>query len=51
MTERVNLGKAAPDLYQAVVGLDRLAAAVVINAGIAEGSSHLLRLRAFQLNQ
>lgn len=51
MTERVNLGKAAPDLYQAVIELDRLASAVATNAGIAEGFSHLLRLRASQLNQ
>lgn len=48
---RVNLGKSAPDLYQAVVKLDRLASEFVASAGIAEGLSHLLRLRASQLNQ
>lgn len=51
MTERVNLGKIAPDLYQAVIELDRLASAVAANAGLAESFSHLLRLRASQLNQ
>lgn len=51
MTERVNLGKSAPALYQAVIELDRLAAEAVTNAGIAAGFSHLLRLRASQINQ
>ncbi|WP_026320390.1 carboxymuconolactone decarboxylase family protein [Brachymonas chironomi] len=51
MTERVNLGKSAPVLYQAVVELDRLASEALSNAGIAEGFSHLLRLRASQINQ
>lgn len=51
MTERVNLGKSAPDLYQAVIGLDRLATQAVSKAGIEDGFSHLLRLRASQINQ
>lgn len=51
MTERVNLGKSAPALYQAVIELDRLASEGVSKAGIAEGFSHLLRLRASQINQ
>lgn len=51
MTERVNLGKSAPALYQAVVELDRLASAALDRAGIAAGLSHLLRLRASQINQ
>ena len=51
MTERVNLGKSAPELYQAVAGLDRLASEAVARAGMAEGFSHLLRLRASQINQ
>ena len=51
MSERVNLGKSAPALYQAVVELDRLASDAVAQAGIANGFSHLLRLRASQLNQ
>lgn len=51
MSERINLGKAAPRLYQAVAGLDRLASKAAATAGIAEGFAHLLRLRASQLNQ
>lgn len=51
MTEKVNLGKSAPALYQAVVELDRLASAALDRAGIAAGLSHLLRLRASQINQ
>ena len=45
-TERVNIGKAAPALNQAVVELDRLAGQALAAAGIAEGFSQLLRLRA-----
>lgn len=51
MTERVNLGKSEPGLYQAVAELERLASQALANAGIAEGFSHLLRLRASQINQ
>lgn len=51
MTERVNLGKSAPNLYQTVVELDRLASKALTSAGVAEGFSHLLRLRASQINQ
>lgn len=51
MKNRVNLGKAAPELYQSVVNLDRLASEAASAAGIAEGFAHLLRLRASQLNQ
>ncbi len=51
MTERINLGKSAPDLYRAVAGLDRLASEAASGAGIAEGFAHLLRLRASQINQ
>ena len=51
MSERVNLGKSAPALYQTVMQLDRLASESLTNAGIAEGFSHLLRLRASQINQ
>ncbi len=51
MTERVNLGKSAPNLYQAVIELDRLASENIVKAGVAKGFSHLLRLRASQINQ
>jgi hypothetical protein len=46
MTERVNIGKSAPALYHGVIELDRLASEALANAGITEGFSHLLRLRA-----
>jgi alkylhydroperoxidase AhpD family core domain len=51
MAERVNLGKSAPELYQTVIELDRLASDALTNAGVAIGFSHLLRLRASQINQ
>jgi AhpD family alkylhydroperoxidase len=51
MTERINLGKSAPELYQAVIGLDRLACDAVASAGIAAGFAQLLRLRASQINR
>ena len=51
MTERVNLGKSAPDLYKAVAGLDKIASDTATNAGIANGFAHLLRLRASQINK
>ena len=51
MTERINLGKSAPKLYQALAELDRQASEAVAQAGITEGFSHLLRLRASQVNQ
>ncbi|WP_457095838.1 carboxymuconolactone decarboxylase family protein [Lysobacter sp. P5_B9] len=51
MSTRVNLGKAAPELYQAVAGLEKLAAKSIASAGLADGFAHLLRLRASQLNQ
>ena len=50
MTKRINLGKSAPKLYQAVAALDPLASEALASAGIADGFSHLLRLRS-QLNQ
>lgn len=50
MSERLNLGKSGADLYQAVVELDRLVSRNLISAGLAEGFSHLLRLRASQIN-
>lgn len=51
MTERLNLGKSTPALYQAVIEMDRLASDALTHAGIAIGFSHLLRLRASQINQ
>jgi AhpD family alkylhydroperoxidase len=51
MSTRVNIGKSAPALYNAVIGLDKLAAEAAASAGLAEGFTHLLRLRASQINQ
>jgi AhpD family alkylhydroperoxidase len=51
MSERINLGKSAPALYRAVIGLEKLAAGAVASAGIPAGFANLLRLRASQLNQ
>jgi len=51
VSERINLGKAAPKLYQTVAELDRLASEAARAAGIADGFTHLLRLRASQINQ
>jgi AhpD family alkylhydroperoxidase len=47
---RVNIGKAAPDLYQTITRLEKLASDFATGAGIAVGFAHLLRLRASQLN-
>lgn len=51
MNERINLGKSSPALYQAVLTLEQLASGEGAKAGIAVGFSHLLRLRASQINQ
>lgn len=51
MEPRVNLGKAAPKLYQTVIELDRQANAYAAAAGLDEGFTHLVRLRASQLNR
>jgi AhpD family alkylhydroperoxidase len=51
MLEQVNLGKAAPELYQAVSDLDKLASQAAMSAGLADGFSHLMRLRASQINR
>ncbi len=48
--QRVNLGKAAPELYQTVAALDKLGAERAKAAGLAIGFTHLLRLRASQIN-
>lgn len=51
MQPRINLGKTAPELYETVISLDRLAGEHMLTAGIAEGFTHLLRLRASQINK
>lgn len=51
MSDRINLGKANPELYQAVSNLDKLASQAAKSAGLDDGFCHLLRLRASQINQ
>lgn len=51
MSERINLGKSAPELYQTVAELDRLASKIIVQASVADGFAHLLRLRISQINQ
>jgi AhpD family alkylhydroperoxidase len=48
---RVNLGKAAPQPYQAVTSLDKLVKDLTNSAASPRGFVHLLRLRASQINQ
>ena len=50
MAERVNLKQSAPEIYQAVVALERLVSQALATAGISQGFAHLLRLRASQIN-
>lgn len=47
---RVNLSKAAPELYRSVIALEGQVAELLAAAGIAKGFGHLLRLRASQIN-
>jgi AhpD family alkylhydroperoxidase len=51
MSERVNLGKASPEYYQAVIGLEKVASAAFAATDFTPGFPHLLRLRASQINQ
>ncbi|BDU18115.1 carboxymuconolactone decarboxylase family protein [Lysobacter auxotrophicus] len=51
MSTRINLGKALPNLYQAVAGLDKSAASALADAGVESGFSHLIALRVSQINQ
>lgn len=51
MKQRVNLGKALPAAYETVFNLNKIIEESVASAGIAKGFSHLLLLRASQINQ
>ena len=51
MQERVNLGKALPVLYQSVLALDKQAEQAALDAGWAAGFTHLVKMRASQINQ
>ncbi len=48
---RINLAKAVPELYKSVEALERQVGEASAAAGIDKGFSHLLRLRASQINQ
>lgn len=48
---RVLLGKATPELHEALVRLERATNTLAESAGISRGLAHLLRLRASQINQ
>ena len=48
---RVNLGKTAPELYKTVLELESLLTQKIQQASIDIGFSHLLKLRASQINQ
>ncbi len=49
--QRINLGKTAPELYKTVIELENLSMQKVQQAGLDIGFSHLLKLRASQINQ
>lgn len=49
--QRINLGQAHPELYKKVAELDQLATQHILESGITEGFSHLLKIRASQINQ
>ena len=46
--QRINLGKAAPELYKTVLELENLSMQKVQQAGLEIGFSHLLKLRGGQ---
>jgi alkylhydroperoxidase family enzyme len=48
---RVSLPKIAPELYKTMAELDHRASAYAISAGFNEGFTHLLRIRASQINK
>lgn len=50
MQERVNPGKALPAIYKAVAATDELATKAAIDAGWSEGFTHLIKMRASQIN-
>ena len=50
MSDRLNLSKSGPKLYQAMGELEKLAKEAAESAGIDPGLGHLLRLRASQIN-
>ena len=49
-TQRVNLGKALPALYKAVAAIDEQATHAAVDAGWSKGFTHIVKLRASQIN-
>ncbi len=49
-TQRVNLGKALPALYKAVAAIDEQATQAAVDAGWSKGFTHIVKLRASQIN-
>jgi AhpD family alkylhydroperoxidase len=47
---RVRLSKSAPELFETAVQFERQASDLAASAGLGRGFTHLLRLRASQLN-
>ena len=50
MQNRVNLGKALPAIYKTVATTDELATQAAIDAGWSAGFTHLVKMRASQIN-
>ena len=50
MQNRVNLGKALPAIYKNVSTTDALATQAAIDAGWSAGFTHLIKMRASQIN-
>jgi AhpD family alkylhydroperoxidase len=50
MSERINLGKKVPHMYDKLISLKQDMKALIKDANINEGFSHLLLLRASQIN-
>ena len=50
MQDRVNLGKALPAIYKTVASTDALATQAAIDAGWTAGFTHLVKMRASQIN-
>lgn len=50
MDQPIDLGAALPALYESMIGLEKQVSAALAEAGVAKGFTHLLRLRASQIN-
>ncbi|MFV0680077.1 carboxymuconolactone decarboxylase family protein [Ottowia sp.] len=50
MTTRINLGKAAPQLYKSMEQMEQQSVQLALDAGLDKGFCHVLKLRASQIN-